>query len=256
MALTRFFQRDSRAGREPDAVSEHMEEEFFAWLHSMGVSSWAASVRPGILRRGLRAPPSEGDLPRAPGTAARREVRARRPGTRSSKTRRWALTDACRREARQPGLTGCAEACSAFVQQDPLGHYILWHDLEAERQAIDALFAWTCTDVYGTSRPGRTRSSHDHRHISLTGESSTCSATKPEMSGSGVQLSAPLPQGDLPRHRLPVQRLHPGHPPDLPVPPGAFEVRDPHHLHGSGAASTRHAAARSGREDDELRDSG
>src|SRR5882672_4176487 len=126
-ALTRFFQRDSeKAGNL--TLYPHKEQEFWLWVHS-----WALF---------LRKPSDEGyDLP--PLTVRYHEVQVDHAGAGADREgqsllfRNAALgvTDAARekRDTLDARIAKMVEIRSA----EPDAHFLIWHDLEAEREAIE-----------------------------------------------------------------------------------------------------------------------
>ena len=174
-ALTRFFQRDSEKANNL-TLYPHMEQEFHAWLHS-----WAAFVqRPSDLGHsdeGYDMPPLDvrlhvveaGDLLGVERDGQGVLVREAALG----------LVEAAREKR---GTIGARVARMAeLVAEAPEDHFILWHDLEAERAAIKAALPGA-VEIYGTldleEREARTAAFADG-HVRLV-------ATKPELSGSGT----------------------------------------------------------------------
>lgn len=174
-ALTRFFQRDSSKANNL-TLYPHMEREFHAWLHS-----WAAFVqRPSDLGHsddGYDMPPLDVRLHvvQADGLLG-----VERDGQGLLvRDAALGLVEAARekRESIGPRIA----VMLALVQEAPEDHFILWHDLEAERHAIKAALPQVA-EIYGTldlvERERRTEEFAEGR-IRLV-------ATKPELSGSGT----------------------------------------------------------------------
>jgi hypothetical protein len=177
-ALTRFFQRDSeKAGNL--TLYPHMEAEFFAWLHS-----WAAFVqRPSDLGYS-----DEGyDLP--PLTVRWHEVRAEdlsggidRDGQHMMlKDAALGLTEAAKEK--RESIAARVAKMAEIVNGSPDDHFILWHDLEAERHAIDAVFP-DCASVYGSLD----LDTREERTIDFAEGRVRLLSTKPEISGSGCNF--------------------------------------------------------------------
>ena len=177
-ALTRFFQRDSEKANNL-TIYPHMEREFFLWLHS-----WAAFVqRPSDLGH-----PDHGyDMP--PLKVRVHEVRAQdltggtdRDGqSLMFRDAAMGLKDAAteKRESIGARIAKMVE----IVNASPDDHFILWHDLEAERHAIKAALP-DAAEVFGAldldERERRVNDFADGKIRIL--------ATKPELSGSGCNL--------------------------------------------------------------------
>ena len=177
-ALTRFFQRDSeQAGNL--TLYPHMEREFHLWLHS-----WAAFVqRPSDLGY-----PDDGyDLP--PLTVRPHVVEAQdllgatdRDGQGLLiKDAALSLKDAA--TEKRDSIPARIAKMKEIVDAAPEDHFILWHDLEAERHAIKAALP-EAVEVFGSL-------DLDEREARVTafadGESRLL-ATKPEISGSGCNF--------------------------------------------------------------------
>lgn len=177
-ALTRFFQRDSTQANNL-TLYPHKEAEFFLWLHS-----WAIFIqRPSDLGYS-----DEGyDLPDLQVTY--HEVRAR---DRASKVDRdgqlqmindaaLGLKDAA--EEKRDSIDERVEKMLTILGADRDDHYILWHDLEAERHAIKAALP-EAVSVYGSQ-------DLDQRESDVVrfgdGEFKYLS-TKPEVAGSGCNF--------------------------------------------------------------------
>jgi DNA modification methylase len=177
-ALTRFFQRDSTQANNL-TLYPHMEREFYLWLHS-----WAIFLqRPSDLGYS-----DEGyDLP--PMRVHYREVSPLKLGGKTDRDGQiqlvndaaLGLKDAAE-EKRRSIPERVAMACEILAAH-PEDHFILWHDLEAEREAIAAAVP-ACVSVYGSQdmedREQAINDFSDGRFKYLS--------TKPEIAGSGCNF--------------------------------------------------------------------
>jgi DNA modification methylase len=180
-ALTRFFQRDSsQAGNL--TLYPHMEQQFWLWL-----ASWAAFIqRPSD----LGYDDTGYDLPEINVHWHRLEV---------DHTQAWKQVDGwgqhqmfmdnavgLKESAETKRLTIAArvEKAHDLISDEPLGkHWIIWHDLEAERGAIEKKFLLAKT-VYGSQ-------DLDHREdliMGFTRGEYRILATKPIIAGSGCNF--------------------------------------------------------------------
>lgn len=143
-ALTRFFQRNSEKAGDL-TLYPHKEEEFFLWLNG-----WAVFLqRPSDL--GFS---DDGyDLP--PITVRWREVQSDLTDTETESNGQGRLmrdaalgvVDAAREK--RATLAPRMAAAQAIITAGGGDHFIIWHDLEAERHAIEATFPGIDT-VYGS----------------------------------------------------------------------------------------------------------
>ena len=177
-ALTRFFQRDSTQANNL-TLYPHMEREFYLWLHS-----WAIFIqKPSDLGYS-----DEGyDLP--PLTVHYHEVSPRKLGGKVDRDGQiqlvndaaLGLKDAAE-EKRESIPERVAKACE-ILAADPESHAVLWHDLEAERHALNAAVPGAL-DVFGSQdmdeREQRLADFADGRIQYLS--------TKPEIAGSGCNF--------------------------------------------------------------------
>lgn len=180
-AKTRFFKRDST---QADKLTLHMhkEEEFWLW-----VASWALFItKPSDLTgnaaddRGYELPPLDirwHELPSDHSTAG-----AEKWGqTRMFKNLAVGVQDSARekRESLAPRIAKMME----LRAEDPAAHRIIWHDLEAERQAIERAVPGITT-IYGSQ-------DLDDRETAVAAFSDGLIAeigAKPVMLGSGCNL--------------------------------------------------------------------
>lgn len=142
-ALTRFFQRDSTKANNL-TLYPHKEEEFWLW-----VSSWALYIsKPSDLGyddTGYDLPPME----------VRTHVIADNYGEHTDKDGQFKLTNdaatslqEASREKKESIEARCQKA-KEIVDADPEAHFLLWHDLEAERHELKRMLPET-VDIYGS----------------------------------------------------------------------------------------------------------
>jgi len=177
-ALTRFFQRNSEKAGDL-TLYPHKEEEFWLWLNS-----WAVFLqRPsdlGFSDDGYDLPPLavrwhevKADI-EAAGTESNGQGRLLRDAA-------FGVVEASREK--RATLAPRIAAAEAIVAAAPASHFLLWHDLEDERRAIEATFPGV-ESVYGAQ-------DLDKREgiIARFAEGvSRLLAAKPIMLGSGTNL--------------------------------------------------------------------
>jgi DNA modification methylase len=177
-ALTRFFQRDSTKANNL-TLYPHKETEFWLW-----VSSWALFItRPsdlGYSDEGYELPSLDiryHEIPVNHLTAG-----ADRNG--QGKIFREAaagLKDAAKEK--RDSIEARVSEMARLVSESPDDHFIIWHDLEAERHAIKKAIP-EAVEIYGTQdldiREQRTLDFADGKFRLL--------ATKKELSGSGCNF--------------------------------------------------------------------
>jgi len=177
-AKTRFFRRNSE---EADALTlhPHKEKEFWLW-----VASWALFIQKpsdlGFSDEGYELP--EIDVRWHEIKGDHKDAGAERDGQlRLIKNAALGVTEASREK--RDSLDARVETMMAIRAEDPGAHRIIWHDLEAERHAIEKAVP-SCVTVYGSQEPeARARSVKDFsqgRIAELGG--------KPVMLGSGVNF--------------------------------------------------------------------
>jgi DNA modification methylase len=177
-ALTRFFQRDSTQANNL-TLYPHKEKEFFLWLHS-----WAIFIqRPSDLGYS-----DEGyDLPEL--IVHYHEIRAidieatpDRDGQLSLvRDSALGLKDAS--IEKRISIDGRVEKMMEIIHASPDDHFILWHDLEAERHAIQKALP-EASSVYGSLD----LDVREERVINFANGKSKYLSTKPEISGSGCNF--------------------------------------------------------------------
>ena len=176
-ALTRFFQRDSTKANNL-TLYPHKEEEFWLW-----VSSWALFLSSpadlGYDAAGYDLPPLEvrthiirnklGDAVDKDG-----QIKLLRDAAVS-------LQDAAK-EKRESAAARIAKA-KEIVDSDPGAHFILWHDLEYERETILKEISGT-VDIYGSMDYDE----RERRVIDFSEGRTRLFATKKSLSGSGCNF--------------------------------------------------------------------
>lgn len=177
-ALTRFFQRDSTKANNL-TLYPHKEWEFWLWLNS-----WAVFLqRPsdlGFDDTGYELPPLKViyhevqiDL-----TAAGPDRDGQGILFRDAVLN---LTDTAKEK--RDSLPARIEAMKAILQADPGSHYILWHDLEDERRAIEAAVP-TAVSVYGSQDLDK----REQAIIDFSDGRFQYLAAKPVIAGSGCNF--------------------------------------------------------------------
>lgn len=177
-ALTRFFQRDSQQANNL-TLYPHKEREFWLW-----VNTWAAFVqRPsdlGFSDEGYELPPLN---------VHTHEVSVDHTGAgedrdgqgRLFRNAALGVRDAAREKRDSMGAR--VEKMVEVLAADPDSHYLLWHHLEAEREAITAAVP-TAVEVYGSLD----LDVREQRVIDFSEGRIQHLATKPELSGSGCNF--------------------------------------------------------------------
>jgi len=177
-ALTRFFQRDSeKAGNLQ--LFPHMEEEFWLWVHS-----WACFVQKpsdlGYSDEGYDLQPLAVHWHEIPSDHA--SASADRDGQ-GALFRNAALGVVQAASEKRDSVVARVAKMRDIVAADPEAHAILWHDLEAEREAIKAALP-EASEVYG-SLDLETR---ERRVIAFSDGKAKYLATKPVLSGAGCNF--------------------------------------------------------------------
>lgn len=179
-AKTRFFKRNSEKADQLTLLP-HKEEEFWLW-----VSSWAlflqkpSDLGPEFSDEGYNLPPLDvrwHEIASDHSTAG-----AERDGQgKLFRNSAIALTDAAREK--RDSLPARVAKMIELREEDPAAHRIIWHDLEAERHAIETAIP-TSVSVYGSQdldeREAAVRAFSDGEIPEL--------AAKPVMLGSGCNL--------------------------------------------------------------------
>jgi hypothetical protein len=177
-ALTRFFKRDSsQAGNLQ--LHPHKEAEFYLWLHS-----WACFIQKpsdlGYSDEGYELPELDVRYHEVPSDYA--AAGADRDGQNLMFPDIAIGVQAASAEKRN-SLEARVAKVQEIIAQDPDDHFIIWHDLEDERHAIqkaipDAVSVWGSQDL--EEREQRIVDFSDGRHRILS--------TKPIIAGSGCNF--------------------------------------------------------------------
>lgn len=176
-ALTRFFQRDSTKANNL-TLYPHKEKEFWLWM-----STWALFLtKPSDLGYS-----DEGyDLPDLkvvyhPVSVKNCDIIDDDGQGRIFRDAALGLKDAAREK--RDSLNDRVDKMREILQADPESHYLIWHDLEAERHAIKKAVP-DVTEVYG-SQDYDTR---EQRVIDFSEGRIKYLATKPSISGQGCNF--------------------------------------------------------------------
>lgn len=177
-SLTRFFQRDSTKANNL-TLYPHKENEFWLW-----VSSWALFINTpsdlGYSDEGYIMPPLDiryHELPVDHLTAG-----FERDGQgRMFREAAAGLKDAAREK--RDSIEARVTEMARIIGEDPADHYILWHDLEAERHAIKKAVP-EAIDIYGS----QDYEIREQRVIDFSEGRSQFFATKKELSGQGCNF--------------------------------------------------------------------
>ncbi len=177
-ALTRFFQRDSeKAGNL--TLYPHKEQEFWLW-----VASWAVFIqRPSDLGHsdaGYVLPELDVRYHEVPSdyTAAGTEKNGQGlliPDV--------AMGLSAAASEKRGSLPARVAKVAELVQQDPTDHFIVWHDLEDERHAIQAAIP-EAVSVWGT----QDLDAREERIVEFSNGAHRVLSTKPVIAGSGCNF--------------------------------------------------------------------
>ena len=178
-ALTRFFQRDSTKANNL-TLYPNQEDEFWTWL-----GSWAlfitkpSDANPEYSDDGYVLPPLKVnwiELPIEYGKAQDKD------GQMALFTEAAAgLKDAA--EVKRESIGARIRKAREIVEESPGDHFILWHDLEAERHEIKKQIPET-VDIYGSMDYDE----RERRVIDFSDGNIRIFATKKELSGSGCNF--------------------------------------------------------------------
>lgn len=176
-ALTRFFQRDSqKAGNL--TLYPHKEEEFWLW-----VSSWALFIdRPSDLGyddTGYSLPPLDVRWHR---------IDAYRNFTYDNNGQQLFVREAAAslKDAateKRNSITSRVAKARELIKEAPNDHFILWHDLEAERHAIKRAIP-EVVEIYGA----QDLEERERNTIEFSEGKTRILSTKKELSGSGCNF--------------------------------------------------------------------
>ena len=176
-ALTRFFKRDSTKANNL-TLYPHKEKEFWLWL-----STWALFIQKpsdlGYDDTGYDLPDMEiryHKLGRPPELTEEKDGQVK-----IFHDAAQGLSEAAR-EKRESIDARIAEA-KRIIDEDPDGHFIIWHDLEAERHAIKKAIP-AAREIYGS----QDMDVRERNTIDFSDGEFRILATKKELSGSGCNF--------------------------------------------------------------------
>lgn len=178
-ALTRFFQRDSTKANNL-TLYPNMEDEFWLWL-----SSWAlfitkpSDINPEYTDEGYDLPPLEvrwHELPVDYGKAKEKDGQVKMFQDASVSLMEEA-------KIKRESIDSRVKKMQEIVNQNPKEHFLLWHDLEAERHEIKKAMPET-VDIYGSMD----YELREKRVIDFSNGNIRLFATKKSLSGSGCNF--------------------------------------------------------------------
>jgi len=178
-SLTRFFQRDSTSAGNL-TLYPHKEREFWLWLNT-----WAVFLqRPsdlGYSDDGYDLPEldiryHEVAVDLTEGVTVERDGQAR-----LFRDASLGVADASREK--RDTIDARVAAVAAIVAEAPADHFVLWHDLEAERHAIKGAIP-DAVEVFGS----QDLDEREQRIIDFSDGQHRILATKPILSGSGCNF--------------------------------------------------------------------
>ena len=177
-ALTRFFQRDSTQANNL-TLYPHQEKAFWLWL-----ASWAVFVqRPsdlGYPDTGYALPPLQVHYHEIPTNHAMAGTERDGQGL-LFKNAAAGLPQAA--AEKRDTLPGRLAKMREILQADPASHYVIWHDLERERHAIQKALP-DAISVYGTQDMEQREAAivaFAEGHVQYL-------STKPSVAGCGTNL--------------------------------------------------------------------
>lgn len=177
-ALTRFFQRDSTKANNL-TLYPHKEKEFWLWL-----SSWAIFItKPSDLGyddTGYDLPPMK-VIYHCVEVDHDFEMTSKDGQSQMFRDAALGLKEAAREK--RDSMSARISKASEIIAKDPDNHYVVWHDLEAERHALKAAIA-DVVDVYGS----QDLDVREQRIIDFSQGRIKYLATKPSISGQGCNF--------------------------------------------------------------------
>lgn len=177
-ALTRYFQRDSTKANNL-TLYPHRERDFWLWM-----SSWALFIQKpsdlGYSDEGYALPEMVVNWHCIPvdNTTAGADKYGQMKMIRDAA---FSLKDAAREK--RDSIAQRLEKAISIMESAPRAHFILWHDLEAERHAIEKAVPGAVT-VYGS----QDYDEREKRVIDFAEGHSRILATKKEICGSGCNF--------------------------------------------------------------------
>lgn len=178
LALTRFFQRDSTKANQL-TLYPHKEVEFWMWM-----SSWALFItKPsdlGYSDEGYDLPPMDIRYHEIPtdhsGAGTEKDGQGK-----IFRDAALGLKEAAREK--RESIDQRVKKMTEIVSDSPDDHFILWHDLEAERHAIKKALP-EVVEIYGS----QDYELREKRVIDFSEGRTRLLATKKELSGSGCNF--------------------------------------------------------------------
>jgi len=177
-ALTRFFQRDSeKAGNL--TLYPHKEEEFWLW-----VASWAVFIqRPSDLGHsdeGYILPDLDVRYHEVPSDYAASGTEKNGQGLLIPDV---AMGLSAAASEKRGSMDARIAVVADLIEQDPADHFIVWHDLEDERHAIQAAIP-EAVSVWGS----QDLEERENRIVRFSDGHDRIVSTKPVIAGSGCNL--------------------------------------------------------------------
>lgn len=177
-ALTRFFKRDSQKANNL-TLYPHKEEEFWLW-----VSSWALFITSpkdlGYSDKGYKLPPLNIRYHQL--SVDHKTAGIENNGqAKMFRDAAFSLRDASKEK--RDSIPSRIDKMMEIIHDSPDDHFILWHDLEAERHEIKKALSES-VEVYGTLDIDL----REQRIIDFSDGNIKYLATKPEISGSGCNF--------------------------------------------------------------------
>lgn len=177
-ALTRFFQRDSTQANNL-TLYPHKEKEFWFWLHSWAIFLQKPSDL-GYDDIGYDLPPMEVIYHEVNTDHSKAGYEKDGQGL-LIKDAALGLKEAA--HEKRDSLDLRIAAMMEIINNDPESHYLLWHDLEDERRAIEKALPES-KSVFGS----QDLDLREQRVIDFSDGKFKYLATKPEISGSGCNF--------------------------------------------------------------------
>jgi len=177
-ALTRFFQRDSeKAGNL--TLYEHKEHEFWLW-----VASWAVFIQKpsdlGHSDEGYDLPPIEVRYHEVPSNYATAGAEKNGQGLLIPNV---AMGLSAAAGEKRDSMAARVAKVAEIIAADPADHFLVWHDLEDERHAIQAAIP-AAVSVWGTQQIDE----REQRIADFSDGKMQILSTKPIIAGSGCNF--------------------------------------------------------------------
>ena len=177
-ALTRFFQRDSTQANNL-TLYPHKEKEFWFWLHSWAIFLQKPSDL-GFDDTGYDLPPMNVIYHEVQTDYS---IKSFEQDGQGLLIKDAALGLKAAAHEKRDSLDNRIAAMMKIINDDPESHYILWHDLEDERRAIEKALP-EAKSVFGS----QDLDMREQRVIDFSDGKFKYLSTKPEISGSGCNF--------------------------------------------------------------------